>query len=64
MEKEDERLKALQLEAESRLIMSSEAGTGCPWSQAGMGLIQVIPTHTSYLCQLRCTKLIKLKSIK
>ncbi|KAI6077697.1 Embryonic polyadenylate-binding protein 2 isoform X1 [Aix galericulata] len=26
MEKEDERLKALQLEAESRLIMSSEAG--------------------------------------
>ncbi|NXW05210.1 PABP2 protein, partial [Fregetta grallaria] len=31
MEKEDERLKELQLEAESRLIMSSEAGTGCPW---------------------------------
>lgn len=30
MEKEDERLKELQLEAESRLIMSSEAGTGCP----------------------------------
>ncbi|NWI64604.1 PABP2 protein, partial [Todus mexicanus] len=28
MEKEDERLK---LEAESRLIMSLEAGTGCPW---------------------------------
>ncbi|NWZ28260.1 PABP2 protein, partial [Asarcornis scutulata] len=36
MEKEDERLKALQLEAESRLIMSSEAGTGCPCSQAGL----------------------------
>lgn len=51
MEKEDERLKALQLEAESRLIMSSEAGTGCPWSQAGMGLMQVIPTCTSHLCQ-------------
>ncbi|NXK48312.1 PABP2 protein, partial [Chauna torquata] len=32
MEKEDERLKELQLEAESRLIMSSEAGTGCPRS--------------------------------
>ncbi|KAF1544473.1 Polyadenylate-binding protein 2, partial [Eudyptula albosignata] len=31
MEKEDERLKELQLEAESRLIVSSEAGTGCPW---------------------------------
>ncbi|NXV46849.1 EPA2A protein, partial [Uria aalge] len=31
MEKEDERLKELQLEAESRLIMSSEAGMGCPW---------------------------------
>ncbi|NXL01170.1 PABP2 protein, partial [Mesembrinibis cayennensis] len=30
MEKEDERLKQLQLEAESCLIMSSEAGTGCP----------------------------------
>ncbi|NXC74696.1 PABP2 protein, partial [Anhinga anhinga] len=30
MEKEDERLKELQLEAESRLIMSSEAGMGCP----------------------------------
>ncbi|NXS67157.1 PABP2 protein, partial [Pandion haliaetus] len=29
MEKEDERLKELQLEAESRLVMSSEAGTGC-----------------------------------
>ncbi|NWR56170.1 PABP2 protein, partial [Bucorvus abyssinicus] len=28
MEKEDERLKQLQLEAESRLLMSSEAGTG------------------------------------
>ncbi|NWX51436.1 PABP2 protein, partial [Steatornis caripensis] len=28
MEKEDERLKELQLEAESRLLMSSEAGTG------------------------------------
>ncbi|NXF53344.1 PABP2 protein, partial [Oceanites oceanicus] len=31
MEKEDERLKELQLEAESHLIMSSEAGMGCPW---------------------------------
>lgn len=31
MEKEDERLKELQLEAENRLIMSSEAGMGCPW---------------------------------
>ncbi|KAF1528687.1 Polyadenylate-binding protein 2, partial [Eudyptes sclateri] len=31
MEKEDERLKELQLEAESRLIVSSEAGTGCTW---------------------------------
>ncbi|KAK0675089.1 PABP2 protein, partial [Pygoscelis papua] len=31
MEKEDERLKELQLEAESRLIVSSEAGTDCPW---------------------------------
>ncbi|NXX60605.1 PABP2 protein, partial [Scopus umbretta] len=31
MEKEDERLKELQLEAESRLIMSSEAGTDCLW---------------------------------
>ncbi|NWW93515.1 PABP2 protein, partial [Rhynochetos jubatus] len=31
MEKEDERLKELQLEAESRLIVSSEAGMGCPW---------------------------------
>ncbi|NXJ89570.1 PABP2 protein, partial [Corythaixoides concolor] len=31
MEKEDERLKELQLEAESRLIMSSEAGMGCLW---------------------------------
>ncbi|NXT92642.1 PABP2 protein, partial [Anhinga rufa] len=30
MEKEDERLKELQLEAESRLLMSSEAGMGCP----------------------------------
>lgn len=30
MEKEDERLKELQLEAETRLIMSSEAGMGCP----------------------------------
>lgn len=31
MEKEDERLKELQLEAERRLIVSLEAGTGCPW---------------------------------
>lgn len=31
MEKEDERLKQLQLEAETRLLMSSEAGTGCSW---------------------------------
>jgi len=31
MEKEDERLKELQLEAESRLIMSLEAGRGCAW---------------------------------
>ncbi|NXI94078.1 PABP2 protein, partial [Psophia crepitans] len=30
MEKEDERLKELQLEAERRLILSSEAGMGCP----------------------------------
>ncbi|NWS61958.1 PABP2 protein, partial [Chunga burmeisteri] len=30
MEKEDERLKELQLEAESHLIMSLEAGTGSP----------------------------------
>ncbi|NWQ90999.1 PABP2 protein, partial [Burhinus bistriatus] len=29
MEKEDERLKELQLEAATHLIMSSEAGTGC-----------------------------------
>uniref|UniRef100_A0A8C8BN24 PABPN1 like, cytoplasmic n=1 Tax=Otus sunia TaxID=257818 RepID=A0A8C8BN24_9STRI len=32
MEREDEKLKELQLEAESHLIMSSEAGTGCPWT--------------------------------
>ncbi|NXA74709.1 PABP2 protein, partial [Thryothorus ludovicianus] len=31
IEKEDERLKELQLEAESQLFMSSEAGMGCPW---------------------------------
>ncbi|NXH37906.1 PABP2 protein, partial [Dicaeum eximium] len=31
IEKEDERLKELQLEAESHLFMSSEAGKGCPW---------------------------------
>ncbi|NXW21936.1 PABP2 protein, partial [Circaetus pectoralis] len=37
MEKEDERLKELQLEAESRLIMSSEAGTGSrPLVSAGL----------------------------
>ncbi|NXE28929.1 PABP2 protein, partial [Ardeotis kori] len=30
MEEEDERLKELQLEAETRLIMSLEAGMGCP----------------------------------
>ncbi|NXE15528.1 PABP2 protein, partial [Lophotis ruficrista] len=30
MEEEDERLKELQLEAESRLIMTLEAGMGCP----------------------------------
>lgn len=30
MEKEDERLK--KLEAESRFLLSSEAGTGCPWA--------------------------------
>ncbi|NXV83873.1 PABP2 protein, partial [Atlantisia rogersi] len=38
MEKEDERLKELQLEAESRLIMSSEAGMGCPWHHVSAGL--------------------------
>lgn len=32
MEKEDERLKKLQLEAESHFILSSEAGMGCPWA--------------------------------
>jgi len=31
MEEEDKRLKELQLEAESCLLMGSEAGTGCPW---------------------------------
>lgn len=31
IEKEDERLKELQLEAENHLFMSSEAGMGCPW---------------------------------
>ncbi|NXL37412.1 PABP2 protein, partial [Glaucidium brasilianum] len=31
MEREDERLKELQLGTESHLIMSSVAGTGCPW---------------------------------
>ncbi|NXM09512.1 PABP2 protein, partial [Tyrannus savana] len=31
IEKEDEKLKELQLEAESHLFMSSEAGMGCPW---------------------------------
>ncbi|NWQ62443.1 PABP2 protein, partial [Neopipo cinnamomea] len=31
IEKEDEKLKELQLEAESYLFMSSEAGMGCPW---------------------------------
>ncbi|NWU55316.1 PABP2 protein, partial [Dromas ardeola] len=37
MEKEDERLKELQLEAESRLIVSSEAGTGSrPLASAGL----------------------------
>ncbi|NXL64607.1 PABP2 protein, partial [Chordeiles acutipennis] len=37
MEKEDERLKELQLEAENRLIMSSEAGTGSqPLVSAGL----------------------------
>ncbi|NXH88766.1 PABP2 protein, partial [Edolisoma coerulescens] len=30
IEKEDERLKELQLEAENHLFMSSEAGMGCP----------------------------------
>lgn len=34
IEKEDERLKELQLEAESHLFMSSEAGMGCPWGAA------------------------------
>ncbi|NXK33677.1 PABP2 protein, partial [Piprites chloris] len=31
IEKEDEKLKELQLEAESHLFMNSEAGMGCPW---------------------------------
>uniref|UniRef100_A0A8D2MMR1 RRM domain-containing protein n=1 Tax=Zonotrichia albicollis TaxID=44394 RepID=A0A8D2MMR1_ZONAL len=31
IEKEDERLKELQLEADNHLFMSSEAGMGCPW---------------------------------
>ncbi|NXE95093.1 PABP2 protein, partial [Menura novaehollandiae] len=31
IEKEDERLKELQLGAENHLFMSSEAGMGCPW---------------------------------
>ncbi|NXO71442.1 PABP2 protein, partial [Phainopepla nitens] len=31
IEKEDERLKELQLEAENHLLMNSEAGMGCPW---------------------------------
>lgn len=31
IEKEDERLKELQLEAENHLFMSSEAGMGCPF---------------------------------
>ncbi|NWI53664.1 PABP2 protein, partial [Calyptomena viridis] len=31
IEKEDEKLKELQLEAESHLLMSSEAGMGCSW---------------------------------
>lgn len=30
IEKEDERLKELQLEADNHLFMSSEAGMGCP----------------------------------
>ncbi|NWS95866.1 PABP2 protein, partial [Mionectes macconnelli] len=31
IEKEDEKLKELQLEAESHLFMSSDTGMGCPW---------------------------------
>ncbi|NWU05200.1 PABP2 protein, partial [Cephalopterus ornatus] len=31
IEKEDEKLKELQLKAESHLFVSSEAGMGCPW---------------------------------
>lgn len=44
MEKEDERLKELQLEAENRLIMSSEAGMGCPWV---LLLLSAAPRDTS-----------------
>ncbi|NXS58818.1 PABP2 protein, partial [Brachypteracias leptosomus] len=49
MEEEDERLKELQLEAESRLIMSSEAGTGWPWvllTPLGTPLVGLFPKLT------------------
>ncbi|OXB78399.1 UNVERIFIED_CONTAM: hypothetical protein H355_009170 [Colinus virginianus] len=51
MEEEDERLKELQLEAESCLLMGSEAGMNCPWVLLCFpGAWGPAPTAAGFLC--------------